>query len=49
MAILTLLVCMWSEVLDRVANERYASCMREAQAGREDTIRMHEECVVNTH
>jgi hypothetical protein len=50
MATLTLLICMWSEVLDGVANERYASCPREVQAGREDAmIRMHEESTINTH
>lgn len=44
MVTLTLLICMWSELLGGVANERYASCMREVQAGREGAmIRIHEE------
>ena len=34
---LTLWDWMRSEVLERVANQRYASCLREAQARREDT------------
>lgn len=35
---LNLLDCLWTSVVDRVANQRYAPCLREAQAGRRDAM-----------